>query len=247
MNIEVFFSPREVENEYDLREKSVLAVDVLRASSSIITAMHHGARQVIPVASVADAMRLSKDLFEDSTMLCGERGGKLIEGFDLDNSPASYRPERVKDKSLIFTSTNGSGAILRARYALETYVAAFVTVSAAVGAVAAREQVAVICAGEENHFALEDAICAGMIVSRLMEKRPDATVADGARAALMVYDRCSENILAAVRSADHAAVLEREGFGADVTFCATRDLYTVVPVYDGTVIRSVKQGKRAAV
>ncbi len=247
MKIEVFFSPREVENEYELREKSVLVVDVLRASSSIITAVHHGARQVIPVSSVADAIRLAKDLFEDSTMLCGERGGKLIEGFDLDNSPASYRPEKVRDKSLLFTSTNGSGALLRARFARETYVAAFVNLTAAVAAVADRENVVVLCAGEENHFALEDALCAGMIVSRLVDRHPDATLADGARAALMVYERSGDGLLAAVRSADHAAVLEREGFGADVTFCATRDLYTVVPVYDGTVIRATRGARRSNV
>src|SRR5258706_12170889 len=107
MKLEVLFSPEEVENEYDLRERTVAVVDVLRSTYSIVTDVHHGARQVIPVASVADAMRLSKDLFDDSTILCGEKGGKLIDGFDIDNSPASYRPERVKDKSLLFTSTNG--------------------------------------------------------------------------------------------------------------------------------------------
>lgn len=240
MKLEVFFSPKEVENEYELRDRTVVVVDVLRASSSIVTAIHHGARQVIPVAAVADAMRLAKDLFDDSTILCGERGSKLIDGFDIDNSPANYRPERVKDKSLLYTSTNGSIAVLTAKFARDVVIGAFVNVSAVVRSVASSQDVAVLCAGNGNHFALEDALCAGMIISQLANADPQASLSDGARAAQIVYDRCSDSIMAAVRGSQHGRTLDAYGFGADVTFCATVDVYAEVPYFDGTVIRATR-------
>lgn len=244
MKLEVFFTAEEIASEYDLREKSVAVVDVLRSSSTIITAIHNGARQVIPVATVSDAMRLSKDLFDDSTMLCGERQGKLIDGFDIDNSPANYRPETVKDKSILFTSSNGSETILRTKHAKEVVIAGFVNIGAVITALANCEAVVVVCAGNGHHLSLEDALCAGMIVSNLT--KPGDVLADGAYWAKMIYERCADSLLSAIRGSSHGKYLEAEGFGADVTFCATCDVYTDVPRFDGNVIRATR-GPRSPV
>ena len=237
MKVEVFFSPREIDNEYEFREKAVIVVDVLRASSSIITAIHHGARQIIPLATVEDAMRLAKSMFAGDSILCGERGGKLIDGFDIDNSPANYRAEVVRGQSLFYTSTNGAGAILKSKYARVAYIGGFVNISAVIQKVKGADNIVILCAGESNRFTMEDALCAGMMVSMLSEGATGMELTDGATAAKMLYERSQNTMGAAVRSAGHARELEREGFGADVNFCATADVYTDVPRFDGTVIR----------
>lgn len=238
MKIEVFFTPKEIENDYELREKVVVAIDVLRASSSIITAVHHGARQIIPLATVEDAMRLAKGMFAGDSILCGERGGKLIDGFDIDNSPANYRAEIVRGHSLFFTSTNGSAAILRTKHARAAYIGAFVNVSAIVNKLRTADDAVVICAGESNRFAMEDALCAGMMVAKLEESAPEVWLSDGAVAAKMLYERCQNAMMASIRGTRHALELEREGFGADINFCATADVYPDVPRFDGTTIRA---------
>lgn len=240
MKVEVLFSPNEVGTEYEFRGKTAVVVDVLRASSSIITAIHHGARQIIPAATVQDAMRLAKDLFRDNSILCGERGGKLIDGFDIDNSPANYRAEVVKGQSLFYTSTNGAGAILKAKYAKEVFIGGFINISAVAERVNGAEEVVILCAGESGRFSMEDALCAGMIVSLAAEKHSDAELTDGAVAAKLLYERCQNGMMAAVRSTMHAVDLEREGFQADVNFCATADVYADVPFFDGNIIRAEK-------
>jgi 2-phosphosulfolactate phosphatase len=186
-------------------------------------------------------MRLSKDLFDDSTILCGERQAKLIDGFDIDNSPGNYRPETVNEKSLLFTSSNGSGTILKSKYAREVVIAGFINISAVVGVLAASDSVVVICAGEARHLALEDALCAGMIVSNL--SKPGDILSDGAMWSKMIYERCSDSLMSAIRNSSHGKELEADGFGADVTFCATCDVYTDVPRFDGNVIRGTRGPK----
>jgi len=242
MKVEVFFSPAEIQNDYELRNKKVVAVDVLRASSSIITAVHHGARQIIPVATVSDAMRLAKSMFADNTILCGERGGKLIDGFDIDNSPANYRTEVVRGQTLFFTSTNGSAAILKTKHAKTAYIGGFVNINAVVELLKSGDEAVILCAGEGNRFAMEDALCAGMMVSMLTENQSGATLDDGAVAAKALYDRNQNNMMSAVRSSNHALILEKDGFGADVNFCATTDVYREVPVFNGTVIKGLVNG-----
>ena len=116
MKIEVFFSPSQIDDLF-LREKNVVVIDVLRASTTAITAIHNGAREVIPVNTIESAVKVSGNLFGDVVLRGGERNGKMIEGFNLGNSPFEYSPEAVKGKSIIFSTSNGSSAMWKARYA----------------------------------------------------------------------------------------------------------------------------------
>ena len=121
MQVDVFFAPQHVE-ELALRDKTVVVIDVLRASSSIAVALFNGAKEIIPVPTVEAAMKIVGNLAGDVTLLGGERNGRMIEGFHLGNSPAEYAEERVRGKSIVFTSTNGSQAIAKAKYAREMIV-----------------------------------------------------------------------------------------------------------------------------
>ncbi len=131
MKITVFFSPNHLD-ELELRDKIVVAIDVLRASTTITYAMRAGAREVIPVATVEQAMMIVGKLHSTSTMLCGERCGNLVEGFSLWFSPFEYTEEAVRGKALILTTTNGAVALTKAKYARQCFVSSFVNLSATI-------------------------------------------------------------------------------------------------------------------
>lgn len=114
--IDVFFSVQTFQEE-DLRGKSAVIIDVLRASSSIATAIHNGAKKVIPVEDMSDAVKIAQTMDQSDYLLCGEKDGSKIEGYHLGNSPLEYTPEAIADKTLIFNTTNGTKAIKKANLA----------------------------------------------------------------------------------------------------------------------------------
>ena len=116
MKIEVCFTPAQVD-ESDLRDKNVVVIDILRASTTIIIALSNGAKEVVPVETIEGAVKIASGLFSETTLLCGERDGRTIEGFHLGNSPLEYNEEKVRGKTLVFTSTNGSLALIKGKNA----------------------------------------------------------------------------------------------------------------------------------
>ncbi|MEE9186419.1 MAG: 2-phosphosulfolactate phosphatase, partial [Bacteroidota bacterium] len=116
MIVDLYFNASQTD-ELQLRDRIVVVIDVLRAGTTIATALQNGAKEIIPAASVESAVKLGNNLFVDVTLLGGERNAKTIEGFNLGNSPGEYSEQVVSGKSIIFTSENGSQAILKARYA----------------------------------------------------------------------------------------------------------------------------------
>jgi len=213
-----------------VRGAHVAVVDVLRATTTIATALAHGAAGVIPVAEPGDAIALANRLGRDRVLLCGERHSVRIDGFDLDNSPASFTPEAVTGKTLLITTTNGTRALRAVATAASVRTAALVN-RAAVAAALAREEgdVAIVCAGDANGFALEDAIGAGALVDALLQQIPDAELLDGARAAALLYRSVAGRLADAIASADHAQTLADKGFTRDVAYCAELDVFNAVP------------------
>ncbi|MFH0766054.1 MAG: 2-phosphosulfolactate phosphatase, partial [Calditrichota bacterium] len=129
--IDMFFTPAAVTHER-LKGYNVVVIDVLRAATTIATALNNGARDVIPAESISRAIDLSIELKREDVLLCGEREGRLVDGFSLGNSPADYSRERVRARTLIFGSTNGSPAIVRAAVARKVLLCAFINLNAVV-------------------------------------------------------------------------------------------------------------------
>jgi len=221
-----------------VRGAHVAVVDVLRASSTIAVALAHGAAGVIPVAEPGDAIALGHRLGRERVLFCGERNALRIEGFDLDNSPASFTAEAVAGKTLIMTTTNGTRALRAVATAASVRTAGLVNRTAVADALAREDgAIAIVCAGEADGFALEDALGAGALVDTLLTLIGDVELKDGARAAALLYRCVAERLAEAVASADHAQMLARNGFAADVTRCAALDTLTVVPtLHDGILI-----------
>ena len=129
MKIDLSFSAGQFD-DLQLRDKNVVVLDVLRASSTITVALNNGAREIIPVASIESAVKISGSLFGEVTLRGGERNGKIIEGFNLGNSPLEYNETAVKGKSIIYCTTNGSVALAKSRYAPTLAVGTLINMTA---------------------------------------------------------------------------------------------------------------------
>lgn len=247
VTLNVYFSPNHLD-ELELRDKIVVVIDVLRASTTITYAMRAGAREIIPVATVEQAMKIVGNLHstmksdQPAMVLCGERGGKRIEGFKLGNSPFEYNEETVFGKSLILTTTNGAVALTKAKHARQCFVTSFVNLSASVEALAsiegvANEHIVILTSGREEEFSLEDATCAGMIITRLMTRFGRLGLSDAARAALSVYQQYGSDIYRTLLESDHGRTLIDLGFERDILAASELDSVPLVPVLEQTAIK----------
>jgi 2-phosphosulfolactate phosphatase len=231
MNIDCRFAPVFADVS-ELSGKTAIVIDVLRATTTIVAALQHGARRVIPVATVEDAKQLrEKSPAPGSVLLAGERNMKRIPGFDLGNSPLEFSDQVVGDKTIILTTTNGAQALVRARAAETIFVAAFANAHAVARAALDKGMdTEIICSGTELHFSLEDTLCAGYIVHEILAVSPETRLTDGARMALLVYTTYGPDMSVAITRSEHAQALINEGFSADVAWCGMLNQTPIVPV-----------------
>lgn len=203
-------------------ETVAVVIDVLRATTTLTRALANGARGVVAVATPGEGFA-ARDR-RPGALLCGERDGRRVEGFDLGNSPFEYGPEVVKGRTLVFASTNGSQALLAAAHRRRRVLACFANLGAAIGRVAGAPALEIFCAGKEGAFALEDAACAGAIVARL---RPHGFAPANAEARMVerLAPRDAGEVRALVEGCAHARVLIDLGpeYARDVAWCASLD------------------------
>jgi 2-phosphosulfolactate phosphatase len=214
----------------------VAVIDVLRASTTIATALANGARSIVPVESADLAMVHSKQFERSEVLLAGEQKMQPIAGFDLGNSPASFTSEVVTGKTIMLTTTNGTRALTGLIGARDVVVASYVNhaaVAAMLGtAVRSDNNVSIVCAADEGHFSLEDAACAGRYVRSLSQRHRSSIVLNDAACACEIIDRkYGDNIAKIFRDSSHGKALAEAGFGDDLAFCAQVDSQPVVPIY----------------
>ncbi len=226
MRVRVRFTVPEVDPA-ELGGATAVVIDVLRATSTVTAALAAGARGIYPVASTEEALRLVQSLGRDDTLLCGERKGARIEGYDLGNSPGEFTPELVDGKRVVMDTTNGTPALLAVAEADRVVATCFANIAATAAALHDAADVLVVCAGSEDAFALEDAVCAGALVSALGGPGRHA-FDDGARAAYVLASRwrVDPEFLAGTSAGQGLIGL---GLEADVRWCAQRDVVDLVP------------------
>src|ERR1051326_272873 len=228
-DIEFYMVPSEA-SEAAVRDRTVAAIDVLRACSTIPIAFRAGADKVVPVDTAVAAKTLRASLGEHA-LLCGERDGRKVPGFDRGNSPLEYTAAVVSGKTLVFASTNGSKVLARTAGALEGLACSFVNVGAVARYLLGQERpVAIILSGQLGRFSLEDAVCGGRLVSLLVEARPALSACDAALASTALASRWDGDLLAMLRTTAHGRYLETIGFGEDLAVCARLDSVPLVPV-----------------
>jgi 2-phosphosulfolactate phosphatase len=237
MKLDVLLTPAELVPS-EIAGRTVVVLDVLRASTSIVEALAAGARTLYPVGTIEEAIGLAKTLGRDEVLLAGERKALPIEGFDLGNSPGEFTAEAVGGKTVVMSTTNGTIAITAAAGAGRVIVGSWLNFQAVVDdLVRSRAEPVLLCAGRSNTFGLEDAVCAGHIAAAVMKALPDVEWAmnDGAVAAVALGKEFPDP--AKLFPLTHAGRnLVEAGLGNDLPYCAQTDLRDVLPVLEGRQI-----------
>jgi len=245
MKIDVIMAPTFLKKG-DLKGCLCAVLDVLRATSTIITALASGAIEVYPCMTVEEAKSGVAKLPRSSYLLGGEEMGESIPGFDLGNSPFEYMAREVVEGKVIYSyTTNGTGAIRKAfeRSGNPAYIAALLNVSAVSSALVKTasagkfEGISILCAGRQGKPSEEDNFCAGLMVDALTRGLRACGIVPGLgdTASTVAQDAVSNrgHSLGVLRSSEHGQYLESLGFDDDLVFASRIDLYSVVPIFDG--------------
>jgi len=238
MEIDIQLVPSQPDSDI-LLNRTVVVIDVLRATSVMVHAMWQGALEIIPLATAEAAFEMAKVFPRGSIILGGERRSKKIPGFDLGNSPKEYVAERVKGKKLILTTTNGTKAFHVVSSGREVLAGSFFNI----GVMAQRclelnRDLLIFPSGDEGKFSLEDTICGGMLIERIMKKggkRID--LSDASRCAQILYKKFEDNLTEAFHLSHHGKELINRGFIEDLAYCAQIDMTDIVPIFREGVIR----------
>lgn len=220
------------------REDVIIVIDVLRCSSTIVTALANGAEGVIPVKTVNEARRLHKK--HPDFVLAGERKGKKPIGFDLGNSPLEFSSQAIGRKRIILTTTSGTRAMVSSRKAGWVLIGALLNadeVAKAALKIADKEMlgVSLVLSGREGkHFSLEDFLCAGAILGSIPTDRVE--LSDAARGSWLAFQQSRRSLDETIQEGYHARYLESIRHGEDIRFCSRVNVFEIVPIYRNGMI-----------
>jgi 2-phosphosulfolactate phosphatase len=237
MKINVFFSPVGIDDLY-FKDKTTVVIDVLRASSTIITALNNGAKEIVPVSGIESAIKLSGGIFGGHTLLCGERNTKKIEGFALGNSPLEFTKELVEKKSIVLYTTNGTKAIVKAKFSENLFIGSFLNLNFLTSHLLdLKTDLEIVCSGRNNQFSLEDALCAGFICDKILQKEREVKLTDSAKASIALKKKYGSNLLESLKESEHGRILIENGFENDIDYCAQNSIIDVIPYYSNGTIK----------
>ena len=235
--IEVCFSPL-LYPLYENPDSIVVVVDILRATSSIITAFHNGVEKLIPVRTIEEA-RTYKD---EGYLIAAERDGRILDFADFGNSPDNFTPEKIGGKTLVYSTTNGTQAIRMAGKHHQVLVGGFLNISAVVQYLMSRgRDVLILCAAWKNKFSLEDSVFAGELTDKLLEKGAFRTICDSAIAARDLWLMAEPDPVAYIDKAANRHRLKKLGLDNIIEYCHTQDVTDVIPVLDKNALVPLKK------
>ena len=227
MYVDTLLSPQEPLSK-DVTNAVVIVIDVLRATSTIITALANGCEEVIATAGIEESLIIASSYSRQDYILGGEQRGEKVEGFSYGNSPSDYTAEAVNSKRLILSTTNGTRAIKNYGNSKEVMVGCFLNADAVIGECIKRNtDVYLVCSGQDGRFTMEDALFAGLVAKELREKA-NATLSDSSRAAVAIYEASSEDLFEALKSTDHGSYLVSIGYEHDVKDCSHISKYGIL-------------------
>jgi 2-phosphosulfolactate phosphatase len=235
MRLDVLFLPAELPaREHPQRIAAV--VDVIRATTTIVTAFQHGCRSIQPVASVEEA-REARAVRPDA-ILAGEKGGKRLPGFDMGNSPREFMAGHAAGREVILNTSNGTKALRAVGAGRRVAIAAFLN-RAAVAEWLVRQatDALILCSGYEGLFSLEDSVCAGGIVDWAAQKDAALVLGDGAKACRLLWEHYRSDLPGLLPRTAWGSHIVAIGLGADLEICARLDATDAVPVMADGLIR----------
>jgi 2-phosphosulfolactate phosphatase len=219
----------------DFLPDCAVVIDVLRATTTIATALNSGAEAVQAFKDLDDLMKAAETWLPEKRLRAGERGGAKVEGYDLGNSPLDCTPELMQGKRLFISTTNGTRALQRVEKAPTVIAAALVNRQAVVNYLLKNqpETVWLVGSGWEGSYSLEDSVCAGAIAFSLLQQNDISLEKiagnDEVIAAVALYSQWQDNLLEMFHHCSHGQRLLRLGSDADLKYCAARDILDILP------------------
>lgn len=228
MNIDVAFLPQQLEQN-KLEDTLCIVLDIFRATTSIVTAIAHDCREIVPVMTIDEAKETAA---EATSLLAGERHSLKIEGFDFGNCPFEFSLDKVENQRIVMTTTNGTIAIRATDQAAHTLIGSFLNAAAVSQKAASYQQdIMIVCAGTHGEFSLEDSLCAGYLVSLLEAANEKIELSDGAYGAKLLYQQSKDQLLAVAKRSRNGRRLVELRKEAEISYCLQQDVLTVVPEY----------------
>ncbi len=231
--IAVCLSP-ELIHLHELEGKIIVVLDVLRATSCIVTGLAHNVASITPVANLEKC----RSMKQQGYYIAGERDGHKVEGFDIGNSPFDYMEESLKGQKIAMTTTNGTLAIEKSKEAEDIIIGSFLNIQSVVSFLKNHQNDALlVCSGWRGHISLEDSICAGSIVEYL--KDDFQTDGDTSIAAKALIKAADGDLISFLSNSSHVQRLQNLNIKEDIEFCLTPDQYDVLPILDGDQLVSL--------
>ncbi len=215
-------------------ENIVVVVDILRATSSICTALHNGVKRIIPVATVEEA-KVKK---EEGFIVASERDGYVLDFADFGNSPFNFTVDRVKDKEIVYSTTNGTRCIHMASHSKAVVIGSFLNLTALTDWLIKQDApVLIFCASWKDRFSLEDTVFAGALAEKLLESGKYETICDAVIASLDLWSIAKTDLNGYIQKAAQKGRLAAKGLDDCIEFCHQPDFTTVVPQFsDGDLV-----------
>lgn len=231
-NLETCFSPALYEK--DAHSNSIVVIiDVLRASSAICTAFENGVLEIIPVAEVSEA----KEYKSRGYLVAAERDGFVLDFADFGNSPFNFTRDKVEGKTIVYSTTNGTGIINIASSAYCTVIGSFLNLSALSKWLESQDRdVTLFCAGWKNRFNLEDTICAGALAERLLDSGLFTTMCDSTLAAFDLWQIAKRDLSGYIDKVAQRTRLRDKGLDDCIEFCITADFTDKIPVIKNGIL-----------
>lgn len=214
----------------------VVVIDILRATSAMVTAFECGVRNIIPVGTIEEARNY---IGREGYIAAAERNGEVVEGFAVGNSPIAFKQMDLRGKTIVMTTTNGTKAINLASGAKKVVIGSFLNLSALTDwLIRQDENVLLLCSGWKDKFNLEDSIFAGAVMDRLLESGKFGLEEDSSISAKYLYMAARDNFMSVLRAAPRRKRLESLNLYEDVKFCLTPDQSRVIPMLqEGALVR----------
>ncbi len=237
--LETYFSPTLYEPERHTGS-IVVIIDILRATSAICTAFENGASSIIPVGTIPEAKEYKKRGY----LVAAERDGFVLDFADFGNSPFNFIREKVAGKTIVYSTTNGTGIINLAVSASDIIIASFLNLSAVVKWLSERDKnVVLFCAGWKCRFNLEDTICAGAIAERLLATSLYSTICDSTIASIDLWSLAKIDVHGYIEKVAQRTRLRDKKLDDCIGFCLQQDFTSVVPsLKNGILVNSVPVG-----
>ncbi|MDO9536059.1 MAG: 2-phosphosulfolactate phosphatase [Bacillota bacterium] len=245
-NLDIILTHQEI-NVQAVKGKTCIAIDTLRATSTIITALSHGCPEIIPVGSVTEALHMKKNKAYEDYLLGGEIEGQYIENFHLENSPLDYCNGNLQGRGIILSTTNGTRTLKKLKEARIVVICALLNAKAvAEWIIHQKSDVIICCSGRRGSFSLEDFLTAGRLAAELRVEKNNLSISDLAFTAAAFYENIKKSsannntIFKILKNTDNGKRLIKAGLEADIKHCSQEDITTLLPQYRSGSIKQIE-------